>query len=91
MKVLRFNDWQQIVRRLPAPPPDAYPEGARVSRSAYRDGGSDNAHAEGDLGYVRLRVYAPEVGLAYIVEWDDTPGVPVLVIAKKLERVNYVS
>jgi hypothetical protein len=83
-----LDDWRRMAERLPAPPDDAWSEGTRVRKNGYSDGGLDT-HAEGALATVRLALpYVDGIGLGYVVEWDDIPGIPALVVALKLELVQ---
>jgi hypothetical protein len=72
--------------------PGAWPNGTRVRKSVEEPG---DAHEVGALATVLGSIGpAPEEaepawvrGLyGYFVEWDDTPGVPVLVTSNRIER-----
>jgi hypothetical protein len=65
--------------------PGAYPNGTRVVKLASDDGDS---HKDGDLGTVIGSLLAPKLGICYFIEWDDSPGLPVLAVAAKVKRVD---
>lgn len=59
----------------------ALPRGVRVIKIGSEDG---DGHPDGSRGKILGSVSDPEQGIAYFVEWDDSPRVPVLVIAHKI-------
>jgi hypothetical protein len=64
--------------------PGAYRNGTRIVKDVSEAG---DATLTGATGKVLGSVSARGSGIAYFVEWDDRPGVAVLVVAVKIRAV----
>lgn len=81
-RIITADDWRAIARRLPAPPPDSLAPGARVEKIKSEPGDSQPIGARGTV-----IVALPEVrdmGVGYVIEWDQIPGIAALVIGWKV-------
>ncbi len=84
-RIITADDWRQIAKRLPPPPPDAFKPGTRVEKVKTEVGDSQPIGAR---GMVILALPAVRnLGVGYVIEWDAMPGLPVVVIASKIHRI----
>lgn len=63
----------------------AYRNGSRVVKVKAESG---DAHPVGTMATVLGSVMHPSAGLAYFVEWDDTPRVATAVVSFKIKLVE---
>jgi hypothetical protein len=58
--------------------------GARIKKAAMEEG---DAHAIGAMGTVLGSLGAPELGVAYFVEFDDRPRHAALIVERKIAAI----
>lgn len=63
-----------------------YRNGARVRKAKVDRAGRHGEHPIGSLGTVLGSIGRADIGVAYFVEWDESPGAPTVVYEGKIER-----
>jgi hypothetical protein len=83
LKHLRNKKGLHLAMAIREQAPGAWPNGTRVEKTIF---GKNDAHHPGDRGTVLGSIGAPQGIYGYFVEWDDTPGISVLVISTRIAK-----
>jgi hypothetical protein len=87
-RIATADDWRRLARDLPKPPARAFPPDTRIEKVMMDEGDLRPIGTQGTV-VVPLPAMA-NLGMAYIVVWDDMPGLCVLVAEQKIHKVQVV-